>query len=435
MGNNPRILRWCDGAGEGSLLVPSMEGNLDEVKRLVGAFIADCHGLNYKGGRGSALRLAAFVNSIDASSTGGGNAAVHGAVFSGHLDVLSFLVECCEFCDGGGGERGASSSSSSTAAVGLLTLRNGLGCSPLWLAAGYDRIPCLEYLMRKLRDLDLLESSLLRDVNSTGDSPFLAAASRGNVAACRCILKSVEGCLETFAGVPHRARRFRRMKARIVRTANRVGDTPLQVAVASGHTDLVSFLLEVDDTLCRDDTEEGRDINGDDSDNDDDYSKKCIDRKNASGLSPLIVACERNHPSIARLLLEHGANQQVKDARGRSPLAVAAFCGCVDVVEYLLDYYRNSSSSSSSSTTTKTTSLALNATDHADRTPLWLAARTGNLTMTKLLVDAGADTTIEDRESLTPLDVAVKFKKEKVVEYLKSCTSSSATEASMLNLT
>lgn len=48
--------------------------------------------------------------------------------------------------------------------------------------------------------------------------------------------------------------------------------------------------------------------------------------------------------------------------------------------------------------------------------------------MTKLLVDAGADATIRDHDSLTPLEVAVKFKKENVVDYLSSCTSSSTTE-------
>jgi ankyrin repeat protein len=174
--------------------------------------------------------------------------------------------------------------------------------------------------------------------------------------------------------------------------------------------------------LCRVDTEEGHDV-ADDDDDDGIHTKKCIDRKNASGLSPLIVACERNLPSIASLLIEHGADRQVQDTRGRSTLAVAAFCGCVDVAEYLITISLSSSSSSSS---------LLNATDHDGCTPLWLAVRTGNLAMTKLLVDAGADTTIGDRDSLTPLDVAVKFKKEKVVEYLKSCTSSSTTGSTML---
>ena len=41
------------------------------------------------------------------------------------------------------------------------------------------------------------------------------------------------------------------------------------------------------------------------------------------------------------------------------------------------------------------------------KTPLWLAARTGNLKMTKLLVDACADATIRDHNSLTPLVVAI----------------------------
>ena len=40
--------------------------------------------------------------------------------------------------------------------------------------------------------------------------------------------------------------------------------------------------------------------------------------------------------------------------------------------------------------------------------------------MTQLLVNAGADVTISDNDMVTPLDVAVKYKKEKVMEYLSS---------------
>ncbi|KAL3763946.1 hypothetical protein ACHAW5_004631 [Stephanodiscus triporus] len=317
-----------------------------------------------------------------------------------------------------------------TAGGGSLTLA-GLGCSPLWLAAGYDRIACLEYLIHKLREYDQLESSLLHDANDVGDTPFLAAASRGNIEACKCLLRSVEECRETTAANGrqprcrgdddedydcnlHQCSRWRRMKARIIRTTNRVGDTPLQVAVASGHIELVTLLLEVDD-LCHDTAHDG-----DDTVEEEEYSKKCVDRKNESGLSPLIVACERNLPSIVRTLLEHGADLHARDARGRSALAVAAFCGCIDVVEYLLDCL--------DSTTDGTSSSLLNAPDRDGKTPLLLAARTGNLKMTKLLVDAGADARIRDHGSLTLLDVAVKFKKENVIEYLSSCTPSSTTE-------
>lgn len=73
-----------------------MQGNLDEVKRLVGICIA-----NRDDGENDN-----YVNRTDAS----GNAAIHGAVFGGHLEVLKFLVETC----------GAN-----------LTIKNGLGCSPL----------------------------------------------------------------------------------------------------------------------------------------------------------------------------------------------------------------------------------------------------------------------------------------------------------------
>ena len=59
----------------------------------------------------------------------------------------------------------------------------------------------------------------------------------------------------------------------------------------------------------------------------------------------------------------------------------------------------------------------MNTVDLTGCTPLWLAARTGNLSMVELLMDAGADATIKNDENLTPQDVAVKFKKEKVAEY------------------
>ena len=141
-----------------TLLTPSMEGNLDEVKRLVGIYIADDNTNN----NGSKSTLASYINTTDAS----GNAAVHGAAFAGHLDILKFLVESC-CCDDDGDSDGVD-----------LQLKNGLGCSPLWIAAGYDRIECLEYLIDKLHGMNQLDVALL-DANSTGDTPFVAAVSRG----------------------------------------------------------------------------------------------------------------------------------------------------------------------------------------------------------------------------------------------------------------
>ena len=38
--------------------------------------------------------------------------------------------------------------------------------------------------------------------------------------------------------------------------------------------------------------------------------------------------------------------------------------------------------------------------------------------MVKRLVDAGADASIKSNDEMAPLDVAIKFKKERVVEFL-----------------
>ncbi|KAL7542371.1 hypothetical protein ACHAXR_011763 [Thalassiosira sp. AJA248-18] len=159
---------------------------------------------------------------------------------------------------------------------------------------------------------------------------------------------------------------------------------------------MLKFLLQIDDEI----TPTGQ--SG--SDDDDPMRCTCVNRKNKTGLSPLIIACERNLPSVAELLLQYGADICVQDPKGRNPLAIAAFCGCNDTVEFLL-------------LQTRTKKELLNQKDLNGCTPVWLAARTGNLSILKLLIDAGADAMVKDDEGLSPQDVAAKFKKEKVEEY------------------
>ena len=370
-----------------SLLTPSMEGNLDEVKRLVGIYIAD----NNTNNNGSKSTLSSYINTTDAS----GNAAVHGAVFAGNLDILKFLVESCCCDDNYGGDDGVD-----------LQLKNGLGCSPLWIAAGYDRIECLEYLIDKLHNMNQLDVALL-DANSTGDTPFVAAVSRGNINACKCLLSCVEDKKMYKPDDDELA--YWDMKCKLLRTSNNSGDTALKVAVATGQgKELVTWLLEEDDLCVAAKQHSTTSSSASSSDKDDDVDNpmltKSVNRKNEAGLSPLIVACERNLPAIAELLLKHGADLTIKDAKGRNPLSVASFCGCDDVVEFLLNK-------------TDASTLLIDMKDSNGCTPLWLACRTGNLSMVKVLIDSGADIKVANNEGLTPQDVASKFKKDKVVEY------------------
>ena len=209
--------------------------------------------------------------------------------------------------------------------------------------------------------------------NCTGDTPLLAAASRGHVEVCRLLLEAVE---KHSGGSAVDA----------IRRTNNSGDTPLAVAVGAGHGDeLLDLFLRYD---IANDSDKAED--------------RALNMRNRNGLTPLLVACERNSAAIALKLVEAGA-LPIRDSNGKCPLAVASFCGCDDVVEALLSI--------------EIGKQLLNDQDEAGGcTPLWLASRTGNAKMVRLLLDAGADATIKNNDGLTPEEAAIKYDKRKVME-------------------
>ena len=176
-----------------------------------------------------------------------------------------------------------------------------------------------------------------------------------------------------------------------------------------------------------------------------------LNARNPKGLTPLLIACERNLPSVVEeFVLRRNADTDVCDERGMSPLAVAAFCGCEDVVRTLLSLMSTTSTMEDakgvildSKTATETATGAddngvdtttnnntkkkvlgrdmLDRVDNQGCTPLWHAARTGNAKMVEILIHAGADgTRKDDTNGLTPQEAAVKFKKDKVVDFFRS---------------
>lgn len=326
------------------LLQPSMEGNIDEVKRIVGRHIAS----------DSKTELSAFVDQCDAQ----GNAAVHGAAFAGHHDILKFLVEQC--------------------GADVISARNDLGCTPLWLCAGYGHVNILTYILERIEsvsNLVLSPQKVILAENNANDTPLLAAASRGHVEICKLLLEAVDNCENCSGGDA-------------VRQTNKTGDTPLAVAVGAGHGgELLDILLEWDAKKG-----EGGRIS----------EERALNMRSSNGLTPLLVACERNNAPIAIKLIENGA-LPLRDSNGATPLAVAAFCGCDDVVTALLNIEFGKE--------------LVNVQDEAGGcTPLWLAARTGNAKMVRLLLDAGADAAIKNNDGLTAEDAAVKYEKKTVME-------------------
>ena len=326
-----------------TLLQPAIAGDINEIKAQIGHHIAS---INLK----TKEELAAFVDQGDNE----GNTALIGAVFSGHLDIAKFLIETCH---------------------ATLSIENNIGCSAFWVACGYGHAHVVEYMIQRM---DAIESTDLVEActkgNSSGDTPFLAASSKKHCEVMDLLLLALnEGAWD------------------ILMKTNVAGDTPLQVAVGMGDGEVVKLLLDHEEKML--------DLN-------DGSTTRPLHLKNAKGLAPLLVACERNFANIVEELITRGADLSTTDENGRSPIAIASFCGCMDVMDYLLS---NKDACKS----------LLNKRDTNGCTPFWLAARTGNLKMVQCLIAAGADKSLPDNEGSSPEAVAVKFKKDQVVEYLK----------------
>jgi ankyrin len=64
----------------------------------------------------------------------------------------------------------------------------------------------------------------------------------------------------------------------------------------------------------------------------------CIFFFSQSGFTALHIACHCGHYEIAKLLLEHEANVEVRTAQGYMPLHFAAQQGHVKIIELLLSH-------------------------------------------------------------------------------------------------
>eukprot|EP00594_Rhizosolenia_setigera_P001652 CAMPEP_0178948858 /NCGR_PEP_ID=MMETSP0789-20121207/5709_1 /TAXON_ID=3005 /ORGANISM="Rhizosolenia setigera, Strain CCMP 1694" /LENGTH=367 /DNA_ID=CAMNT_0020629277 /DNA_START=59 /DNA_END=1163 /DNA_ORIENTATION=- len=349
------------------LLAPAIEGNLEVIQKMIGEQIAAADNDKTKN------VVEEYVNQADKD----GNTALIGAIFKGNLEITRFLLEKC----------GAS-----------LDVKNSLGCSPVWLACGYNHLDVLKYILsqynpspptsqeekensRKL----LLKKIVLEDANNSGDSPFLAAVSKGNFEICEYLIEVVE---------PN-------FRYDLISKKNKKGDFSLSVCISTS-SDVVSPLLKL---ILSDST----------TNTTNNASDKLIDQVNSNGLTPLLIACERNNAPIVEELLSRGANISKCDSDGKNPLHVAAFCGCEDVVKILL------------SSKNEKKSALLEGLDKNGATPLWLASRTGNTKMCRLILEevpeemrASLLSKRDKVENLTPHEVATKYKKEKLVEYFDS---------------
>lgn len=141
-------------------------------------------------------------------------------------------------------------------------------------------------------------------------------------------------------------------------TLDRWGDNALMHAVLHGNTDMTRLLLDA----------------GADPD------------KPGRGFTPLGMASLRGLPQIVRLLLKAGADINKKSSDTNTPVIAATLMNRMDVIRELLPYRPD-----------------LTIWNREGRVSLGIAAQQGNKDIVALLLKAGADPNVRDRNGNRPL--------------------------------
>ncbi len=118
---------------------------------------------------------------------------------------------------------------------------------------------------------------------------------------------------------------------------------------------------------------------------------------------PLHIAARVNGVAVAKALLEHGAKVDSRDSQGRTPLIVAASSGQTEIADFLLKAGADPLAEE---------------LDYHD-TAIYIAAMNGNLDVVKLFVSKGISANLLNTHTgETPLWVAAMDNHLKVMEFL-----------------
>ena len=142
------------------------------------------------------------------------------------------------------------------------------------------------------------------------------------------------------------------------------GATPLMIAAAEGHLEVVKRLVEAE-----------VDVN--------------FEHENGSGTA-LIVAATNGHAAVVKFLLESGANPSITDSTGYTALLSATFYNRIDVVEELL----------------KSHTQNINVTSADGLSPLLAAVKIGDGEVAERFLDLGAELNQRDDEGNTAVHIA-----------------------------
>lgn len=139
-----------------------------------------------------------------------------------------------------------------------------------------------------------------------------------------------------------------------------------------------------------------------------DVSKVCelfpelINASDAKGYTPLIIAAYNDQKEVVDLLLEKGALPDSQDISGNTALMGAAFRGHIEIVRRLL-----------------AAGADVNARNGQGAPALTFAATFGQLDIARLLLENGADSTLADSRGKSAFDHAMLQENEAMILLIK----------------
>ncbi|MBI5580109.1 MAG: ankyrin repeat domain-containing protein [Deltaproteobacteria bacterium] len=127
-----------------------------------------------------------------------------------------------------------------------------------------------------------------------------------------------------------------------------------------------------------------------------------VNERAEHGWTAILAASAQGYPRIVRLLLDAGANPDIANLLGITPLMYGAPYRNSKICQILIEYGAN-----------------LDLTDVYGMTALMVATLSGHEGIVQKLIKAGADITIKDRKGRTALDIAHEKKRGKIAMRLR----------------
>lgn len=207
--------------------------------------------------------------------------------------------------------------------------KNHQGRTVLHTAASnsYSQGQNVEHLAK---DKELLESE-----DNYGNTPLISAAESGHLAACEILLQAgaKKAAASKYNGnALHAAVRSGKLEVvqrficpELLESQDNSGNTPLLLAIESGHKEIAQVLLKAGaDKNAK--SKDGRNIlhmaaqSGKVELVNAVFQQKLLESQDNLGNTPLLSALMRGHKEASEILMEKGANKSAKDNDGRSTL-------------------------------------------------------------------------------------------------------------------